>query len=204
MKTTIIAPAPLYPFLSCCNASPMEKEVLDCGAGGSSPPLAVFYEYGYRTHGIEISEKQLRLAQQFCTDHSMELGILQGDMRQLPFDDESMSFIYSYDSICHMTKKEVAVAMQEIERVLKKGGLCFVNFLLVDEGHFAKSKPQGPSEVFIDDGNERIIHSFYKDTEPDGYFRNFTLVRREKRRLELFREGRTNGWAEIDYIAQKR
>ncbi len=204
MKGTIIAPAPLYPFLSYCNASPMDKEVLDCGAGGPQPPLALFFEYGYRTHGVEISDKQLRLAQQFCDEHGMELDILQGDMRDLPFGDESMSFVYSIDSICHMTKSDVAVSMQEIERVLKKGGLCFVNFISVDDRHFEQGEQQGPGEFIIEDGNERILHSFYEDTEPDRYFRNFTLIRREKRRVEHFREGKKHGWAEIDYIAQKQ
>ncbi|MHC4695882.1 MAG: class I SAM-dependent methyltransferase, partial [Planctomycetota bacterium] len=98
MKTTITAPGPLYTFLSYCDDNPMEKEILDCGAGGSEPPLALFFEHGYKTHGIDISEKQLQKAWKFCKDNGMELDISAGDMRELPFADESMSYVYSYAS----------------------------------------------------------------------------------------------------------
>ncbi|MGC1120504.1 MAG: hypothetical protein WBA22_05365 [Candidatus Methanofastidiosia archaeon] len=50
---------PLYAFLRECNASSLEKEVLDCGAGGERPPLALFYEYGYKTLGIDTSDEQI-------------------------------------------------------------------------------------------------------------------------------------------------
>ena len=121
MKRTIIASAPIYTFLSYCNDSPMDKEVLDCGAGGSSPPLALFFEHGYKTHGLDISERQMEKTRQFCVDHGLELDMARGDMRDLPFGSESMSFVYSYASICHMTKSDIGVAMQEITRVLKQG-----------------------------------------------------------------------------------
>jgi ubiquinone/menaquinone biosynthesis C-methylase UbiE len=198
MKTAIIAPAPLYTFLSYCNDSPLDKEILDCGAGGAEPPLALFFEYGYRTHGIDISEKQLDRAQQFCKDHCMELDISLGDMRDLPFADESMSFVYSYSSICHMTKKDVAIAMQEIARVLKAGGLCFVSFCS------AEGDPRGPGEYAYEDEGETGIHSLYGDTEPDAYFSDFSYLRKEKRRVERFTEQGKHDWAEIDYIVKKR
>ena len=207
MKNIIVAPAPLYTFLSYCNASPMEKEVLDCGAGGAEPPLALFFEYGYRTHGIDISEKQLKKAQQFCKDHGMELDISRGDMREIPFADESMSFIYSYAAICHMTKSDIAIAMQEITRVLKKGGLCFVSFCSADEGCPGEEEPRGPGEYPYEEDGEKGVHSLIGDDELEGYFRSFTYLRKEKRRVESYTneigEGRYS-WAEIDCIAKKR
>lgn len=197
MKTTIIAPGPLYTFLSYCNESPMEKEILDCGAGGSKPPLALFFEYGYRTHGIDISQKELEKARQFCRDHSMELDISLADMRQIPFADESMSFVYSYSSICHMTKNDVAVAMKEITRVLKRGGLCYVSLCS------AEGEPDGPGEYPYEHEGETGVHSLYGDTEADRYFREFTLLRKVRRRVECFGERHEHGWAEIEYIAKK-
>ena len=37
---------PLYRFIMYCNETNMEKTILDCGAGGDSPPLSLFAEYG--------------------------------------------------------------------------------------------------------------------------------------------------------------
>ncbi|MGB2987405.1 MAG: class I SAM-dependent methyltransferase [Phycisphaerae bacterium] len=204
MKKTIIAPAPLYTFLSYCNDSPLEKEVLDCGAGGSEPPLALFFEYGFRTHGIDISEKQVAHARQFCKDHCMELDISQGDVRELPFTDESMSFVYSYASICHMTKNDAGIAMQEITRVLKRGGLCFVSFCSVDGGRCGEEQARGPGEYDYEEDGEKGIHSLYSDTEPDNFFQNYTYLRKEKRWVERFTEQGKHVWTEIGYIAKKR
>jgi hypothetical protein len=75
---------PLYEFLRQCNASSLPKEVLDCGAGGSQPPLSLFYQWGYRTLGIEIAEPALEESQSFCAEHRLPLNIILGDMRRIP------------------------------------------------------------------------------------------------------------------------
>lgn len=203
MNSTTIAPAPLYTFLSYCSESPLEREVLDCGAGGECPPLALFAEHGYRTHGVDISEKQLAVARQFCKEHAIDLDLILADMRDLPFDDESMSFVYSYSSICHMTKQEVAVAMQQITRVLKKGGLCFVDFLSVEDGRFGEGRQQAPGEFTCEDEGETFLHCFFEDNEPDQYFHCFELLRREKHRMERFTKQGSHVCADIGYIARK-
>ena len=38
---------PLYRFLQYCSEYDISRSVLDCGAGGELPPLALFYENGY-------------------------------------------------------------------------------------------------------------------------------------------------------------
>ena len=204
MKTEIIASAPIYTFLSFCIDSPLDKEVLDCGAGGSSPPLALFSEFGFRTHGIDISVKQLEKAQKFCSDTGMDLDIAKGDMRDLPFESESMSFVYSYASICHMTKSDVGVAMQEISRVLKHEGLCFVSFCATPDRCLCGIKPEEPGEYPNQADGETGVHSIFGDTEPERYFQVFTFLQKEKRQIEHFGEQRENGWAELLYFAKKR
>ncbi len=204
MRDRVIVRAPLYTFLSYCNDSPLEKVVLDCGAGGAVPPLVLFHEHGYRTLGVDISEDQVELARQFGSQHAMDLRIVRGDMRELPFAGESMSFVYSIDSICHMTKKQVARSVDEILRVLRQGGLCFVSFLSVDDDRCGCGAQLGCGEFFSEEGGEQILHSFYEDTEPASYFDTLTLIRREKRRVERFSNGKHFTWAAIDYIACKR
>jgi ubiquinone/menaquinone biosynthesis C-methylase UbiE len=85
----------LYKFLSYCNQSDLEKIVLDCGAGGNCPPLALFSEFGYKTYGIEVSDSQIEKARTFSKEHNVELNISKGDITSLTFEDESISFIYS-------------------------------------------------------------------------------------------------------------
>ena len=195
----IIRHTPLYEFLRQCNASTLEKIVLDCGAGGENPPLSLFYQYGYKTYGIELEEDSLTEAQKFCEDNDMPLNIFRGDMRKIPFPDEMFSFVYSYNAIMFMTKPDIAIAMMEIERVLKPGGLCFVNFASVDDPDKRPFNQTSPLIQYLK--SERF--AFHEDNEADDYFETHQILRKEKRLLEKLYEGEISKQAYIDYIARK-
>jgi ubiquinone/menaquinone biosynthesis C-methylase UbiE len=189
---------PLYEFLRQCNASPLAKKILDCGAGGAHPPLSLFYHHGYKTYGIEIAEGPLALAQGFCAEKNMSLNIVRGDMRRIPFPSEEFSFVYSYNAIDFMTKSDIAVSMDEIERVLRPDGLCYLNFLSVDDREswhpFCETSPA--MELLK---SERFAH--YEDNEADGYFNAFDILRKVKRRVDKVYEGKRLQQADIEYIA---
>ncbi len=197
----------LYTFLEYCNDSPLEKEVLECGAGISrslEPLLLRFHEQGYVTHGLEISDERLAAAQEFCEQHEIDLDLRQGDMRQIPFEDESMSFVFSYNTIFHMSKQDIAAAMREVERVLKPGGVCFVNFLSVDSDSFGIGKEVRKGEFSSIEFGQETIHTYYEDNEADAYFGAFEMQRKDKRIREIWMDGEKYGRAYIDYIAKKK
>jgi len=177
----VISATPLYKFLRYCNSSSLEKIVLDLGAGGDDPPLRLFLESRFKTFGIEISDQSLNETKEFCREHGLRLNIFKGDMRELPFRDEAFSFVYSYNTLPLLSKKDVEIAIGQIERVMKPHGLCFVNFVSVDD--------EGPAD------------SYYEDNEPDQYFVNFQILHKEKRIILI---GKEQKQAYIDYIAQKK
>ena len=191
----------LYAFLRRCNESPLNKEVLDCGAGGSDPTLSLFYQYGYRTYGIEIAEHRLELAKKFCADNDMELNIIRGDMRSIPFPRESFSFVFSYNAVIFMTKPDIEISMREINSVLKPQGLCYVNFLSVDDTETWEpfSEKAVARKLLKSEG-----FSHFEDNEADEYFHNYDVIRKEKKLIDNLREGRIFRRAEIEYIARKR
>jgi ubiquinone/menaquinone biosynthesis C-methylase UbiE len=192
---------PLYEFLRRCNKIPLPKVVLDCGAGGGEPPLSIFAQSGYRTYGVEIAEPAWQEAQDYAKKHQMALNVLLGDMRTLPFPDEFFSFVYSFNAIDFMTKPDIAVALREMTRVLKKDGLCYVNFLSVDDEEtwepFCKT---GPAVNLLK--SERFAH--FEDEEPDVYFEPYELQRKEKRVADKLWMGKLRRRAEIEYIARKK
>lgn len=199
----------LYGFLKVCNASPLEKEVLDCGAGGRRPPLALFYEYGYKTYGIDISDSSLTAAQKFCQEYKMKLNIIKGDIRDIPFEDESLSFVYSINTIEHHSKIDIAIAMKEIERVLKPTGMCYVNFGSVDRPmpDIGREVRKGEWVKVRANGTESF-HSYYEDQEPDSYFDSFEIIQKEKRIIDIpidkIRGVFNWQYADIGYIARKQ
>jgi len=193
----------LYKFLNYCNEIDLEKNVLDCGAGGSCPPLALFLELGYKTYGIEISNSKIEMAKAFSKEHNVELNISKGDIRELPFEDESISYIYSYNTIFHMKKDDITKGVEEIKRVLKPGGICFINFLSINDDDYGQGEKVGEGEFLQIEGEEKVIHTYYDIEEAETHFKDMKILFKENRILERIYEGEKIRQGYIDYIVQK-
>ena len=195
----------LYKFLNYCNENEanLEKCVLDCGAGGNCPPLALFSEFGYKTYGIEMSDSQIEKAEIFSKEHNVELNIFKGDIRELNFANESISYIYSYNTIFHMKKVDIAKAVDEIKRVLKPGGICFINFLSINDGDYGQGDKVGEGEFLQSEGDEKVIHTYYDIDEAETHFKDMKILFKESRILERIYEGEKIKQGYIDYIVQK-
>ena len=178
---TISRATSLYRFLWYCNQVKLPKLVLDCGAGGKLPPLYVFHQEGYRTHGIDISPEGIALANAFEEAHGMELNIKEGDMRRLLFSNSFFSFLYSYNSIFHLNKEDTERAVEEFKRVTCKQGLIYVNFLSVEDFLYGQGEDVGNGSYLQDEGDDMVIHTFYEDDEPDELFEPCTILYKEKR-----------------------
>lgn len=190
----------LYRFLRYCNESPLEKKILDCGAGWEHPPLATFYQAGYETYGIEIAEDSLAEALKFCREKKLPLNIIRADMRHIPFADDSFSFVYSYNAIFFMTKPDIALSMSEIERVLKPEGLCFVNFMSVDDPDRRTFCETAFARRLLN--SRRFAH--FEDNEADKYFASFEILYKEKRLIDKLFNNERLKQARVEYIARKR
>lgn len=195
----IIRSTPIYEFFKLCDSTSLERRVLDCGAGGKYPPLTLFFDRGYETYGIEIGKTQLERTQNFCRKNSIELNILRGDMRKIPFGNESFSFAFAYESIFFLTKDDIAIAMSEIERVLKPNGLCFVTFKSVEDSKRVTYSESSQARILL--GSKGF--TYHEDGEPDTYFSRLEILQKKKRIRKTLVKGEKGKRAYIDYIAQK-
>ncbi|KEH93126.1 class I SAM-dependent methyltransferase [Clostridium massiliodielmoense] len=194
---------PLYRFIMYCNDTTMDKIVLDCGAGGDCPPLSLFSEYGYLTHGVEFNTNQVEKANKYADRKSQYLNIEQGDMRKLKFENESFSFVYSYNSVFHMTKADISKSISEMKRVLKPKGLLFVNFLTTKDFRCGTGVSVGKNQYEQMDNNISVIHSYFEENEPDIYFEDMKILYKENRILERIYEGEKIRQGFVDYIVKK-
>ena len=189
METIILHPnaTPVYGFLSLIHASApqndhTQRKILDCGAGGSIPPLALFDQFGFETWGIDISAEQMEKARQFCISHDIDARLRLGDMRSLPFEIESFDYVYEHYAMCHLNKTDTAVAVREMQRVLKPGGYCFLGVISTDcwpRSFFGEERE--PGEYWGEEGGEQnVLHSMFTDREADGLVANWEIVVKEK------------------------
>ncbi len=196
-------PSSLYNFLRYIQSNPVNKRILDCGAGGPNPKLAFFHENGFETYGIDISDDQIKEAEDYCKNYNIKLNIVKGDMRNIPFDSKFFGYVFSYLSMVHLSKNQTSQAINEIYRVLMPGGLCYLNFLSKDDKWYDENEEIKPGEIIKNHDDEESIHSYYADDEPDEFFHNFEILYKEKRHIlkgNYFDTGRT---CIIDYIIKK-
>ena len=161
----------------------MEKVILDCGAGGGRPPLGLFAEWGYNCYGIDISEEAVNAARQFASKHNLEIDMRIGDFRDIPFDDETFSFVFSQNSLNHLSKKDTETAISEMKRVLRPGGLLFVDFMSIDCSYCNEEvmgNLVGDYEFHGVHGEGESLHSFFRNDEPDKYFADMEMIRKKK------------------------
>lgn len=204
MENIVFKQTPLYKFLEYCNNEKLEgkAKILDCGAGGVTPPLSLFYTFGYETTGIELDMKQINKANIFSQNNKQELNIKIGDMTDLDFDDNTFDFVYSYNSIFHMKKIQIEKAIKEMKRVLKPNGLIFVNFLSIDDFRFGEGPHLGDNQYEQMD-DEPVIHSYFDYDEADKYFEDMKFMLKERRIIERIFEGEKIKQGFIDYIFRK-
>ncbi len=195
---------PILGLLEECNKISMEKKILDCGAGGRHPPLAVFHRAGYGTYGIDNSDSQIERANNYAKEHNMEFNIIKGDIRELPYEDESFSFVFSHHTIHHMPKVEVEKTVKEMIRVLKPGGLIFVNFPSIDCASYGHGEEVTEGEFLqVESDGEKVIHCFFDDDEADSFFSKCEIQSKNKWKL-LINSGWFHGISMINYVAQKK
>jgi ubiquinone/menaquinone biosynthesis C-methylase UbiE len=180
----------------------LEKKILDCGAGGNMPPLAIFHQHEFETYGIEISIEQIERATKFCQKYAIDLNIVKGDMRKLDLSDESFSHVYSQNSIFHLNKADTATAMSEMKRVLRVDGYLFVNFLSIEDQRCGFGEEADPGEWIAPENGEPTLHSYFTDNEPDAYFENMDIVQKTKDVTEF--DNSKYRMAHITYIARKK
>jgi 2-polyprenyl-3-methyl-5-hydroxy-6-metoxy-1,4-benzoquinol methylase len=197
----IINALPLYNFMKYCEESNLEKKIIDCGAGGKLPPLSLFYSFGYEVFGIDNSIDQIEAAERFAQENNMNLNIELSDMKNIPKNDNSYSFLYSYNTSVHIPKSEFSEAISEFHRVLKPNGLVFVNFLSYDCDTYGMGKRISDGVYAPFDDDTLFVH--YSIRELENILSKFEVIYYEEKLISRKFEGKVIKSGFYDYILKK-
>ncbi|MAT42213.1 MAG: hypothetical protein CL609_07720 [Anaerolineaceae bacterium] len=169
------------------NKSLTGKKILDCGAGGKNPPLILFGQKGLESFGIDLSAERLLMAKEAAEKHGVSLNLQEGDMRSLPFEDDYFDFVYEFYSMCHLRKRDTLIAIEEMKRVVKPGGLIFLGFMTADSWPLT-GRPNEYNEWIQEENGQPTLHSVFFDEETYEFVEGLKILSGEQERRSLVSE----------------
>ncbi len=127
------------------------SKVLDMGCAFGRD-CKTFVEKGFDTYGIDLSKKMIDKAKMF--EKKAKFKVM--DILKMKFPEEYFDGVWASAILLHLSKDDVKIALKEIWKVLKKGGIVFIG---VKEG-----SGQG---LFGDKryDNSRKFYSYYSEKE---------------------------------------
>jgi ubiquinone/menaquinone biosynthesis C-methylase UbiE len=95
--------------------------VIDLGAGPGLDTV-LLAERGLRATSVDFSMGMLRAGRREC-----RVVRVQGDARRLPLATASVDGVWAKASLLHLQREDVAVALADVGRILRPGGVLFVS-----------------------------------------------------------------------------
>lgn len=141
------------------------RRVLDLGSGLGRHSLLLAAE-GYEVVGVDASPAGLQRSRGWTRPGTKATFVL-ADMRDLPFDDETFDYVLAWNVVYHGTDDEVAKAIAEIRRVIRKGGLYQCTMLSKRHARSGLGQAVSPN-AFVrpdEDSDKRFPHLYCDGAE---------------------------------------
>lgn len=105
---------------------PQGSKILDlaCGQGRHAVELA---KLGFEVVGLDYSSYLLNIARERAEQNGVDVKFVEGDMRNLPFDDHEFDGVYSFfTSFGYFDDEDNMKVLAEIARVTRPGGMILI------------------------------------------------------------------------------
>ena len=178
------------------------KRILDLGSGDGTH-LSFLSQLGFEVVGIEISDEGIKKTMERIKGNQFKINVLQRDIfLPLPFDSNFFDAVFSFQALNHNTLPNILNLFEEINRVLKKGGIFSVKTTdrnsynlkkisrtIYFDTDFEETFEFLDSQTYVPlDGNEKgIIHyAFYKyQLNKEICDRGFKLIKSNKTKWHI-------------------
>ncbi len=167
-----------------------------CGSGKYTLPLTM---RGFDVVGIDISLRALRLTGESGRARKLDLNIMAADVLQLPFKDDSFDAVWCCNVLQHFMLKERTSALRQFKRVLKKGGILFMEVFGKDDFRYGGREVE-PDTFSRESG---IIYHYFEAVELEALLCGFSINIFESRKNKRFR-GKAYTRHSISVIAKKQ
>ena len=159
------------------------QKVLDlgCGAGRHAIFLA---ENGFEAYGIDISENAILEAEKRTQEKNLSVVYKISSCESIPFEDEFFDALIAYGTIYYGDVYMVKHAIDEIFRLLTKGGKALIAVRSLEDYRYDSSLEIEPHTIIVNEqdqaksaANENGMKMhFFSRAELLELFSNFTRV----------------------------
>ncbi|MCZ7356264.1 MAG: class I SAM-dependent methyltransferase [Candidatus Methanoperedens sp.] len=101
-----------------------------CGCGKYSQPLKM---RGFEVVAVDVSSCALKTASKSSRARKLDIDFLAANIYDLPFSGGSFDIIWCYGVLQHLLLKEREAAICEFKRLLRSGGLLFIEVFGVED-----------------------------------------------------------------------
>lgn len=174
------------PHRDVANLAPLLKSkkfhrILDlgCGYGRHTVYLA---KKGFFVTGSDISPTALKLAQIWLRKEKLkDCCLVEHDMTKLPFPDEHFDAVISINVIHHDLLDQIKRTVDEIRRVLRKGGLALIAIASTNDYKLKEDlvkKEVEPNTYIVSEMHEEkdIPHHFFDKRGAEALFSKFKII----------------------------
>lgn len=141
-----------------------KKDFLDLGCGLGRHTI-LFAKEGFNTYAFDLSEDGVEKTKQWAGQLNLKVDCKVGDMLELPYKDDSIDCILCRNVISHTDTKGMEKITQELKRVLRKDGECYLTLGSKNTWGWKQDWPMVDenTKIRVEDGPENGIPHFYAD-----------------------------------------
>lgn len=155
-----------------------KSKFLDLGCGLGRHTIQ-FAKAGFDTYAFDLSEDSIQKTKKWSEKENLSIDFKTGDMLKLPYKNEFMDCILCRNVISHTDTEGMKQVVNELYRVLKKDGECYLTLGSKETWGFKQDWPvvDENTKIRIEDGPENGIPHFYADADLIiKVFKDFEIV----------------------------
>ena len=142
-----------------------KKDFLDLGCGLGRHSI-LFSKNKFNVYSFDISEEAIEKTKKWAKEEKLDINYKIGDMLNLPYKEESFDCILCRNVISHTDTEGIKKVINEIYRVLKNNGECYLTLCSKDTWGFKqKNWPlvDENTRLRMEEGPEYKVPHFYAD-----------------------------------------
>lgn len=155
-----------------------KKTFLDLGCGLGRHTI-LFAANGFDVSAFDISDNAIERTGAWAKEMGFDVVIKHGDMLNIPFDDASMDCILCMNVISHTDTNGTYKIAEELKRVLKSGGECYLTLGSKETWGYKQNWPVVDENTKLRDepGPEYMVPHFYADYDVIfKIFKDFDII----------------------------